>query len=163
MNRYSLLIKENLSALIKCQKNFGTTSVLSMRRPPKEEYENNGLKTRKRTADPFDRRWTWTAKRAEPYNVRGGHMDWTKMTITHRGVQMPGYLDPNTKEFVFVEEMVPEIIVPDMSNCELKPYVSYNVPNIDTPVFDAKELFDQTLRNDIVNEYKSKKQPEAES
>ena len=33
---------------------------------------------------------------------------------------MPGYLDPNTKEFVFVEEMVPEIIVPDMSNCEVR-------------------------------------------
>ncbi len=26
----------------------------------------------------FLRRWSWTAKRAEPYNIRGGHIDWTK-------------------------------------------------------------------------------------
>jgi len=26
---------------------------------------------------------------------------------------MPGYLDPKTKDFVFVKEMVPEIIVPE--------------------------------------------------
>ena len=80
MNRFSLLIGK--SVLFTNVRNFGFSSVLAMRRPPKEEYENNGMRTRKRTADPFDRRWTWTAKRAEPYNIRGGHMDWTKMKMT---------------------------------------------------------------------------------
>lgn len=78
--RSSLLLKESLSFL--STRNFSYTSVLNMRRPPKEEFENSGNRTRKRTADPFDRRWSWTAKRAEPYNIRGGHMDWTKMPIT---------------------------------------------------------------------------------
>lgn len=81
MNRYSLLIRAE-NVLLTNARNFGLSSALAMRRPPKEEFENNGMHTRKRTADPFDRRWTWTAKRAEPYNIRGGHMDWTKMTIT---------------------------------------------------------------------------------
>ena len=41
-------------------------------------------------------------------------MEWTKMKITHRGVQQPGYNDPLTQRFIFVKEMVPEIIVPDL-------------------------------------------------
>ena len=32
---------------------------------------------------------------------------------------MPGYLDPVTKEFIHVEEMVPEIIVPDLEECQV--------------------------------------------
>jgi hypothetical protein len=42
------------------------------------------------------------------------------MTITHRGVQMPGYIDPKTKKFIFVKEMVPEIVVPDLKDCEVR-------------------------------------------
>jgi len=34
-------------------------------------------------------------------------------------VQKPGYIDPVTKEFVFVREMIPEIVVPDFRNCEV--------------------------------------------
>ena len=78
----SLLIKESLSFL--AARTFSYTSAMCMRKPPKQEYENSGNMTRKRTADPFDRRWSWTAKRAEPYNIRGGHMDWTKMPITRK-------------------------------------------------------------------------------
>lgn len=38
------------------------------------------------------------------------------MFYLDRGVQMPGYIDPKTKEFIFVEEKVPEIIVPDLTD-----------------------------------------------
>lgn len=41
------------------------------------------------------------------------------MTLTHRGVQMPGYIDSKTKEFFHVDEMVPEIIVPDLKDCKV--------------------------------------------
>ena len=51
-----LKIKYSLNLLlITTTRNFGTSNCLSARRPPKEEYENNQLHTRKRTADPFDR------------------------------------------------------------------------------------------------------------
>jgi hypothetical protein len=33
-----------------------------------------------------------------------------------RGVQKHGYIDPKTNKFVFVEEMVPELIVPDLKD-----------------------------------------------
>lgn len=42
-----------------------------------------------------------------------------KMKILDRGVQMPGYMDPVTKEFIHVEEMVPEIVVPNLSECKV--------------------------------------------
>jgi len=36
-----------------------------------------------------------------------------------------GYTDSITGKFVLVPEMVPELIVPDLTGFELKPYVSY--------------------------------------
>ncbi len=33
---------------------------------------------------------------------------------------MPGYIDPKTKKFIFVKEMVPEIVVPDLKDCEVR-------------------------------------------
>ena len=49
-----LILKENL-LLGSLKRQFSKTSSLEMRRPPKEEYENNVFHTRKKTADPFDR------------------------------------------------------------------------------------------------------------
>ena len=37
------------------KRQFSFTSIALTRKPPKEEYENNATKTRKKTADPFDR------------------------------------------------------------------------------------------------------------
>lgn len=45
--------------------------------------------------------------------------------LGYTGVQPTGFDDPMTGKFVHVPEMVPELIVPDLSNFELKPYVSY--------------------------------------
>lgn len=45
----------------------------------------------------------------------------------YTNVKAVGYTDPETKKFVMVKEMVPELIVPDLSTFVLKPYVSYKV------------------------------------
>lgn len=45
--------------------------------------------------------------------------------LDYTGVYPTGYEDPVTKKFVNVPEMVPELIVPDLTGFELKPYVSY--------------------------------------
>jgi hypothetical protein len=37
------------------KQNFSTSSILFRRPPPKEEFENNSLNKRKKTAEPFDR------------------------------------------------------------------------------------------------------------
>ncbi|CAD5217926.1 unnamed protein product [Bursaphelenchus xylophilus] len=43
----------------------------------------------------------------------------------YTGAREPGYKNPVTKEWVHVPEMVPELIVPDLTGFDLKPYVSY--------------------------------------
>lgn len=43
----------------------------------------------------------------------------------YTGVKTVGYRDPDTKKFVTIKEMVPELIVPDLTGFTLKPYVSY--------------------------------------
>lgn len=47
----------------------------------------------------------------------------TDLDYTH--VKQTGYRDPTTDEFLMVKEMIPELVVPDISNFPLKPYVSY--------------------------------------
>ena len=37
------------------KRSFSLSSRIERRKPPREEYENNGTQTRKKTADPFDR------------------------------------------------------------------------------------------------------------
>jgi len=46
------------------------------------------------------------------------------MTITHRGVQAPGYYDQDRKEFFHVDDMVPEIIVPDLKDCKVNKQIN---------------------------------------
>jgi len=140
-------------------RNFSLSSALNRRPPPKEESASG---KRRKSLDPFDRRWKWTPKSAEPYNVKGGHLDWTKITALHRGVQLPGYVDKETGRFIHVEEMVPEIVVPDLKDCNLKPYVSYKAEDIGRKEqFTAKDLFDLTYKEQIVHEFKAKMQNEA--
>ncbi|EFO25676.1 hypothetical protein LOAG_02803 [Loa loa] len=43
----------------------------------------------------------------------------------YTGVQDVGFIDPVTEEFVHVEEMHPELVVPDLRGFRLCPYVSY--------------------------------------
>lgn len=77
------MLKTQVAGII-LKRSVSTTGKSLARKPPKEEYRNNFFQTRKRTADPFDRRWRWTPKSAEPYNVRGGHIEWTKMPFLRK-------------------------------------------------------------------------------
>ncbi|KAM3727065.1 39S ribosomal protein L41 [Dirofilaria immitis] len=43
----------------------------------------------------------------------------------YTGTQDVGFVDPVTEKFVHVEEMYPELIVPDLRGFRLRPYVSY--------------------------------------
>ena len=36
-----------------------------------------------------------------------------------RGVQIPGYIDKKTEKFVHIDEMVPEIVMPDLKDCNV--------------------------------------------
>ncbi|XP_022166644.1 39S ribosomal protein L41, mitochondrial [Myzus persicae] len=61
------------------------------------------------------------------------------------------------RKFVTVKEKIPDIIVPDLENFNLKPYVSYRVPEITQSEFTAQDLFNAVYRKKIVDDFKNNK------
>lgn len=68
------------------------------------------------------------------------------------GIRWPGYWFK--RKFVYVQEMEPELIVPDLTGFELKPYVSYRTDDVDTAPFTAKDLFDQVYASKVEQAFK---------
>ncbi|CAG2178789.1 unnamed protein product [Oppiella nova] len=75
-------------------------------------------------------------------------------------IRWPGYWF--RKKFVYVKEMEPQLVVPDLNGFPLKPYVSYRCPEITQTEFTARDLFNATLADDIIEKFKSGQQMEAE-
>lgn len=92
-----------------------------------------------------------------------------KIPIDKRGVRDVGYLHPNGK-FITIPEMVPQLIVPDLKDCKLKPYVSYKCPDVVQSEFTSQDLFNaiygekivEDFKNDLLNADGSPKQPTPE-
>lgn len=57
---------------------------------------------------------------------------------------------------VEVPEMIPELIVPDLTGFELKPYVSYRVSEFTQSEFTAEDLFNAVYSNKIVDDWNKK-------
>lgn len=70
------------------------------------------------------------------------------------GIRWPGFWFK--KKFVYVQEMEPELIVPDLTGFELKPYVSYRTEEVDTKPFTAKELFEEVYASKVERAYLEK-------
>lgn len=78
-----------------------------------------------------------------------------ELPIDKRGVRDVGYY--MNGRFVEVPEMVPELIVPDLQGCDLKPYVSYKAVDVTQSEFTAQQLFDAVYSKKIVTDYKKGK------
>ncbi|KAJ9589298.1 hypothetical protein L9F63_017491, partial [Diploptera punctata] len=63
--------------------------------------------------------------------------------------------------FIAIPEMIPELIVPDLTDFKLKPYVSYRVADVIQSEFTAKDLFDAVYSEKIVNDFKNGKLDES--
>uniref|UniRef100_A0A6G1SAG3 39S ribosomal protein L41, mitochondrial n=1 Tax=Aceria tosichella TaxID=561515 RepID=A0A6G1SAG3_9ACAR len=68
------------------------------------------------------------------------------------GIRWPGYWFK--RKFVYVKEMEPELIVPDLTGFQLRPYVSYRTEDVQTKPFTAKELFDKVYANEVERSFK---------
>ena len=66
------------------------------------------------------------------------------------GVRHDGYWE-------HVQEMVPELIVPDLTECDLKPYVSYATKEIYQEELTSKDLFNVIYGRKIIEDFKSGK------
>ncbi|CAJ0917002.1 unnamed protein product, partial [Mesorhabditis belari] len=61
----------------------------------------------------------------------------------YTGVQMEGYIDPNTDKFVRIPEMCAELIVPNLEGFKLKPYVSYRT---DVEIEKRRKTYEAKIR-----------------
>lgn len=91
-----------------------------------------------------------------------------ELPIDKRGVRDTGYTFKG--KYIEVPEKIPQIIVPDLTGFELKPYVSYKAPNVVQSQFTSKDLFNAVYADKIIDDFKnnrlnedgSPKQPSAE-
>lgn len=60
----------------------------------------------------------------------------------------PGYYIDG--KFHYVKEMEPELIVPDLTDFKLKPYVSYRAGDIEEPPLTAQKIFDKVYAPEIL-------------
>ncbi|XP_045774820.1 39S ribosomal protein L41, mitochondrial [Maniola jurtina] len=78
-----------------------------------------------------------------------------ELEVDKRGVRDVGYY--LNGRFVKVPEMIPELIVPDLKDCDLKPYVSYKAKDVVQSEFTAQQLFDAVYSKKIVTDFKQGK------
>lgn len=95
------------------------------------------------------------------YNKRGPRIfkeqrardpDNAPIPVDTRGVRETGYRING--RFFPVPEMVPELIVPDLTGCKLKPYVSYKCPDVVQSEFTSQDLFNAIYAEKIVEDFK---------
>ncbi|CAH0720415.1 unnamed protein product, partial [Brenthis ino] len=78
-----------------------------------------------------------------------------ELEVDRRGVRDTGYI--LNGRFVKVPEMIPELIVPDLKDCKLKPYVSYKAEDVIQSEFTSQNLFDAVYSRKIVTDFKEGK------
>eukprot|EP01122_Echinamoeba_exundans_P002785 TRINITY_DN12770_c0_g1_i1.p1 TRINITY_DN12770_c0_g1~~TRINITY_DN12770_c0_g1_i1.p1 ORF type:complete len:165 (+),score=45.07 TRINITY_DN12770_c0_g1_i1:28-522(+) len=67
-----------------------------------------------------------------------------------KGAPSAGKFIDNKGHYQLVESKTPEIVVPDLSNCELKPYVSWETPVFKVPPPQVPQLTVEDLINSQV-------------
>jgi large subunit ribosomal protein L41 len=50
--------------------------------------------------------------------------------------------------------MIPMLIVPDLTDCKFKPYVTYKTPNIVQDEFKSQDLFNAIYAKKIIDDFK---------
>ncbi|XP_029637086.1 39S ribosomal protein L41, mitochondrial [Octopus sinensis] len=108
----------------------------------------------KKTRDPFDQRFEVTGKHAK--RDKPHHKQVQSILAKHIVPEVGGF-SRKTGKYCIIPEMIPNIVVPDLTDCELKPYVSYKVPDVVQSQFTAKELFDACYAPSIIEEHNASK------
>lgn len=96
------------------------------------------------------------------YNKRGTrifkkerHLSNPDLPIDKRGVRDTGiYVRGEYRE---ISGKIPELIVPDLTNCKLKPYVTYKTPEVVQSEFTSQDLFNAVYAKKIIDDFKNNK------
>ncbi|CRL04691.1 CLUMA_CG017755, isoform A [Clunio marinus] len=94
------------------------------------------------------------------YNKRGTrifkkyrHISNPDIPIDLRGLRETGIrINGEYKE---IPEMIPELIVPDLTDCKFKPYVSYKTLDVVQSEFTSQDLFNAIYAGKILNDFKN--------
>lgn len=97
----------------------------------------------------YNKRGPWAFKKQQAISPD------PKIPIDKRGVRDTGYTVDGA--FVEVKEKIPELIVPDLTGCQLKPYVSYKTPDVVQSEFTSEDLFNAIYGQKIIDDYKNGK------
>jgi large subunit ribosomal protein L41 len=73
--------------------------------------------------------------------------------IDKRGVRDTGFMFRG--QYVEVPEKIPELIVPDLTNCKFKPYVSYKTPEVHQSEFTSQDLFNAVYSQKVMEDFKA--------
>jgi large subunit ribosomal protein L41 len=94
------------------------------------------------------------------YNKRGSrvfkkerHISNPDLPIDKRGVRDVGITFNG--RFQKISEMIPQLIVPDLTNCHFKPYVTYKTTDVIQGEFRAQDLFNATYAVKIIDDFKN--------
>jgi len=113
------------------------------------------LKWLKKIPHPYDSRFPMSTKDIAHGARMSGKRSELLKDLGHKGQlapQAPGYYS-RTGKFHVVPEMIPEFVVPDLSDCQLKPYVSYKVGEIKQSEMTPAELFKATYARDTLEKF----------
>lgn len=78
-----------------------------------------------------------------------------KIEIETYGVRQPTVVDDHGNT-VIVPELIPDMIVPDLTDFNLKPYVSYRTKPFTQTKFTAEDLFYAVYSEKIINDWNKK-------
>lgn len=96
------------------------------------------------------------------YNKRGTrifkkerHISNPDLPIDKRGVRDTGLVIRG--KYREVPEMIPELIVPNLSDCKFKPYVSFKTPEVVQSKFTSQDLYNAVYAQKVIDDFKNDK------
>ena len=113
---------------------------------------NSGLINFKKI-EAFNKRWS--RKHKKMVFKKGQNKAFPDAVIERYGTQSTGI--QHASFFEHVPEKVPELVVPDLSECELRPYVSYATEDVYQDELTSQDLFNVIYGRKIIEDFKTNK------
>ncbi|XP_076110644.1 large ribosomal subunit protein mL41-like [Mytilus galloprovincialis] len=110
---------------------------------------------RKQDLQPFDPKFPITGKHVNETRKGGSKIMQEKLAL--HVVQPTGYVDRKTYRFKNKKEMIPEFIVPDLTDFKLGPYVPYKCPTVESEPTTPEQLFEALYVDKVLEEFKEGK------
>lgn len=96
------------------------------------------------------------------YNKRGPrefkknrHITNPEIPIDKRGVKDTGYVFDG--KFIEIPEKIPELIVPDLTDCKFKPYVTFKSADVVQSEFTSQDLYNAIYAKKVIDDFKNDK------